>query len=554
MIQPQQSALLTSTLMHARTGNVLLDTVLALLVGSLVSYASLLSSRAINQLRRALVRLFGRGESGVCYQGRIYAHRYSETLSEAFVALADWVTTGLDHDEFDGVVGLAEIQLPRHLSTCILSPAPADDVDSPSEDKATAFNRSLLILDQPTPIEHRALDLRVEHSKSSRDRDLQQELGGGGGGGISDSFNDYTDHTFKLTSVRMTPGEIAHFVTTKVVPEFRAKRERLERSQNAGRYYLYDRFDEDTQTTHYDMYPNRSTKAWRHVISEHTATIRERVEHFMTQESWYREQGRPYALTFMLWGPPGCGKTSLVKAVANATGRHLKEVPLPRVKSRRELMEIFHGTRIQHRHVRPRDCVYVFEEFDKMGKVVCADASGNSDGNAGDNDTTAGPTTTDRGSERRVAGLLESLLDRSSAAEDRDASKTAAGPCRRPPTASALSLGDVLSVMDGLLENHGTITFLTANRIDHLHKALLRPGRIDLVLRLGLASTRAVKAILRAAYGHAAACEATIDAIDDDDPAYHERWSPAEVEAQCFAGATAASALAALRQRRSAAD
>ena len=91
-----------------------------------------------------------------------------------------------------------------------------------------------------------------------------------------------------------------------------------------------------------------------------------------------------------------------------------------------------------------------------------------------------------------------------------------------------------------------------ANRIDHLHEALLRPGRIDLVLRLGLASTRAVKAILRAAY-RAAACEATIDAIDDDDPAYHERWSPAEVEAQCFAGATAASALAALRQRRSAA-
>ena len=66
------------------------------------------------------------------------------------------------------------------------------------------------------------------------------------------------------------------------------------------------------------------------------------------------------------------------------------EVPLPRVKSRRELMEIFHGTRIQHRHVRPRDCIYVFEEFDKMGKVVCADASGNSDGNAGDSGDTSG--------------------------------------------------------------------------------------------------------------------------------------------------------------------
>ena len=43
--------------------------------------------------------------------------------------------------------------------------------------------------------------------------------------------------------------------------------------------------------------------------------------------------------------------------------------------------------------------------------------------------------------------------------------------------------------MDGLLEHDGTISFYTANDISRLHNAIIRPGRIDVILEFNNATT-----------------------------------------------------------------
>ena len=57
------------------------------------------------------------------------------------------------------------------------------------------------------------------------------------------------------------------------------------------------------------------------VILPEDATTRviEDVRRFLDSETqaWYMEHGIPYKRTFLLYGPPGCGKSSLIRAVAS---------------------------------------------------------------------------------------------------------------------------------------------------------------------------------------------------------------------------------------------
>lgn len=40
------------------------------------------------------------------------------------------------------------------------------------------------------------------------------------------------------------------------------------------------------------------------------------VEHFLSQPRWYIDRGIPYRRGYLLYGPPGSGKTSAIMAIA----------------------------------------------------------------------------------------------------------------------------------------------------------------------------------------------------------------------------------------------
>ena len=53
------------------------------------------------------------------------------------------------------------------------------------------------------------------------------------------------------------------------------------------------------------------------------------------------------------------------------------------------------------------------------------------------------------------------------------------------PVFSFSSLSDVLNSIDGILSIHGRVLVMTTNHYEKLDKALIRPGRVDLVIHVG---------------------------------------------------------------------
>jgi chaperone BCS1 len=64
------------------------------------------------------------------------------------------------------------------------------------------------------------------------------------------------------------------------------------------------------------------------------------VKHFQSKTGKYAVAGYPHKLGLLLHGPPGTGKTSLIKALAQHTGRSIVNVPLARITTNQELMDI----------------------------------------------------------------------------------------------------------------------------------------------------------------------------------------------------------------------
>jgi len=100
------------------------------------------------------------------------------------------------------------------------------------------------------------------------------------------------------------------------------------------------------------------------------------VDHFFNKTGKYSVKGYPHKLGLLLHGPPGTGKTSLIKVLAQRTGRSIVNVPLARISTNAELASIFFD---QKYHVEGediavtlgfKDVIFVMEDIDAVSNIV----------------------------------------------------------------------------------------------------------------------------------------------------------------------------------------
>lgn len=186
-----------------------------------------------------------------------------------------------------------------------------------------------------------------------------------------------------------------------------------------------------------------------------------KLDFFMHNNEWYANLGIPYTLGIGLHGPPGTGKTSLVKCIANYTGRHIIVLSLKLIKTRKQLFEFFYEQKYNSNNAKPisfENKIILLEDLDCCTNIVLQRRSKNNACSS-------------------IAMNMEEQYQH--AFDDTKKTKTILVNPDEP-----ITLDDILNLWDGIRETPGRIMIITSNHYNKLDPALVRPGRIDITLEL----------------------------------------------------------------------
>ena len=184
------------------------------------------------------------------------------------------------------------------------------------------------------------------------------------------------------------------------------------------------------------------------------------IKTFIGNKPLYERLAYPHTYSALLYGKPGCGKTSTILAIASELNRNIEYVNLSKITTSGLLNRINNAC----------GDILVFEDIDALntgfdenrdGGVMAEDAIEDEPLSVGDcecdtmvsrDPTAAVPAACKSSTDNPLKGLL------------------------------GISLSDILNITDGLLASEDTICLFTTNHIEKLDPALLRAGRMNFLV------------------------------------------------------------------------
>ena len=194
-------------------------------------------------------------------------------------------------------------------------------------------------------------------------------------------------------------------------------------------------------------------------------SILEDIEEFKNHKDWYAGRGMPYKRGYLFSGPPGCGKTSTIRALASKLNYTIIIVDLNNKKLTNN------STISSALNPGPR-YIIVLEEIDRCFKVKSKSTKHHlKKDSEKDSDTSDSDDSVNNHDEQDT---VESVED----------------PCIMQN--KSLSFDVLLQALD-CTDNHETIVIMTTNHPERLDPALIRPGRIDKRFEFTLANKQQIK-------------------------------------------------------------
>lgn len=246
----------------------------------------------------------------------------------------------------------------------------------------------------------------------------------------------------------------------------------------------------------------KSNKNFENLFYPEKETVHDRVQHFINNPEWYKDKGIPHMLGFMFHGLPGTGKTSTIKAIANLTGRHIVNVRLSEIKTKTCLKNLFcndtlhiindENNKLETFRVPINKRLYVIEDIDAMSDLIRKREFQHDElkklHQAVDNTKSDTPTSkgSDDDNDMKESGLTnysgdnleEYYKEAIIQAETMEMQKDQ----KRKRDRDKVTFSDILNILDGTLEIPGRMICFTTNHIKIIDDALIRPGRIDMIV------------------------------------------------------------------------
>ncbi|KAF1336104.1 Mitochondrial chaperone bcs1-b, partial [Globisporangium splendens] len=230
------------------------------------------------------------------------------------------------------------------------------------------------------------------------------------------------------------------------------------------------------------------------------------LDNFTTRSGKFAIKGFPYKLGLLLHGPPGTGKTSLIKAIAQYTRRHIVTISLAKIKTNQELMDAVFDLKFAVQgldlpvQMGFEDVVFVMEDIDCASSVV--------DARKAEDPTPKAISTKDD---------LPKLV----------------GPMLKPKERSdRLNLSGLLNVLDGVIDCPGRIVIMTTNHPEKLDPALIRPGRVNKKLLLSHMGVPQIQEMIEY-YCMAKFTPEQSRSLTEAFSAPDQKFTPAEIEEFC---------------------
>ena len=259
----------------------------------------------------------------------------------------------------------------------------------------------------------------------------------------------------------------------------------------------------------------QSNRSLGNVYLRQIDELKQRVEFFMKRRDWYDSKGIPHTLGIVMYGHPGCGKTSTIKAIANETKRHIFNIALSEIKTKEALKELFYNdvvhnfvdSKLEVLNIPIKQRVYVIEDIDAMESVVIK--------------RTAEQVKKEEEKKLKIDAEVE-LLKQTQGMDAANRMLNGKGK----ESADSLDLATLLNVLDGVRETPGRIIILSTNYPERLDEALLRPGRFDMMVEFEKHNCAVLKQHVEKYYGVTLSSE---QAKRLDSESLHFKWTPAEV-------------------------
>lgn len=213
---------------------------------------------------------------------------------------------------------------------------------------------------------------------------------------------------------------------------------------------------------------------------------------------WYANRGIPYRRGYLLYGPPGTGKSSLSVSLAGHFNMNIYIVSLNGVAATEETLAVLFND-------LPRRCIVLLEDIDTAGlthtrESSSSDKSKNSSGSDNDSDSDSGSDSDTSDSSEDEDGKKDGSDDKKKTDGDKDTEDSSSSRSSKKDKAGRLSLSGLLNILDGVASQEGRILIMTTNHVEKLDKALIRPGRVDMMVKFDRADRDMMGALFRSIF------------------------------------------------------